>query len=93
MKYQILPYTEQKALELGVKVYASDNPKYKLEVYDWNGNFITYCGANGYYDYPHYLKDYGRGYANYRRKLYKQRHEKDRHKVGSRGYYADNLLW
>jgi hypothetical protein len=25
--------------------------------------------------------------------LYKGRHEKDRHIVGSAGYYADKILW
>jgi hypothetical protein len=91
--YNILPYTIQKAKELGVKVYPSDNPKYKLEIYDWNGQFITYAGAMGYSDFPHYIESHGKDYALKRRLLYKKRHEKDRHKLGSRGYYADQLLW
>lgn len=28
-----------------------------------------------------------------RRKLYKQRHEKDRHVIASSGYFADQILW
>jgi hypothetical protein len=49
-------------------------------------------------DYPTYLEKekkgyYEKGYANKRRKLYKERHEKDRHIVGSNGYYADKILW
>ena len=49
-------------------------------------------------DFPTYMEKekkgyYPKGYANYRRKLYKQRHEKDRKKVGSNGWYADKILW
>ncbi len=91
--YDILPYTYKKAKELGVKIFPSDNPKYKLEVYDWNGNFITYCGSPSYSDYPHYIEEKGKEYADERRRLYKIRHQKDRTKLGSRGYYADSLLW
>jgi hypothetical protein len=91
--YRITKYTLEKAKELGVQVFPSDNPKYKLEVYDYHGNFITYCGAAGYKDYPTYIAEKGTEYASNRRRLYKIRHEKDRHKLGSRGYYADQLLW
>jgi len=35
----------------------------------------------------------GKEYADERRRLYKMRHEKDRNKVGSPGFYADKLLW
>ena len=49
-------------------------------------------------DYPTYLDKeekgyYPKGYAKGRRKLYKQRHEKDRHKTGTNGWYADKILW
>jgi hypothetical protein len=91
--YHITDYTKQQAKRLGVQVFPSDNPKYKLEVYDKNGLFITYCGANGFKDFPTYVEEKGQEYAKRRRELYKIRHEKDRHKVGSRGYYADQLLW
>jgi hypothetical protein len=91
--YYILPYTYQRAKDLGVQVFPSDNPKYKIEVYDKDGIFITYAGAKGYSDFPHYIESHGETYANNRRRLYKIRHQKDRIKVGSRGYYADQLLW
>jgi hypothetical protein len=70
-----------------------DNPKYKLDIYDKNGEYITSCGAYGYKDYPTYIKERGLEYANRRRELYKIRHNKDRIVKGSRGYYADQLLW
>jgi hypothetical protein len=49
-------------------------------------------------DYPTYVEKekkgyYEKGHANKRRKLYKQRHNSDRHKVGSNGWYADKILW
>jgi len=91
--YHIADYTKKQAKRLGVQVFPSDNPKKKLEVYDKNGLFITYAGGKGYKDYPTYIAENGLECANKRRALYKQRHEKDRHKVGSAGYYADQLLW
>jgi len=50
-------------------------------------------GAVGYSDYPHYLIEKGKEYADTRRRLYKIRHEKDRKVRGSDGWYADKLLW
>jgi hypothetical protein len=49
-------------------------------------------------DYPTYLEKekkgyFPKGYAKERRRLYKQRHEKDRNKTGSNGWYADKILW
>lgn len=91
--YDILPYTYSKADRIGVKIFPSDNPKYKLEIYDKDGVFICYVGAAGYYDYPTYIKAYDKEYAEKRRVLYKKRHEKDRHVKGTKGWYADQLLW
>ena len=51
-------------------------------------------GAIVYMYYPSYIKSKGGGgYAEERRKLYKQRHNKDRNVKGSNGYYDDKLLW
>lgn len=93
----------KRAKELGVKVFPSDNPKYKLEVYDWHGNFICYVGSAGYSDFAHYMEmeKQGikpKGYANKRRRLYHIRHGKEPEKLGddylgSRAYYSANLLW
>jgi hypothetical protein len=91
--YHILPYTYSQADRIGVTIFPSDNPKYKLEIYDKDGVFLHYVGAAGYYDYPTYTKAYGKEYAEKRRVLYKKRHEKDRHVKGTKGWYADQLLW
>lgn len=91
-RYHILPYTYKRAKRLGVAISPSDNPKYKLRVTTKQGKTI-YCGALGYADYPTYIKTRGKKYAQTRRRLYKMRHERDRHQKGTRGWYADQLLW
>jgi hypothetical protein len=91
--YEITPYSYHQAKQLGVKIALSHNPKKKLDVFDWNGNFICSIGASGYGDFPTFYKEYGEQYALKKRQLYKKRHEKDRHKLGSPGYYSDNILW
>lgn len=90
--YTITQYTKNKAKKLGVTVKRSTNKKKKLDVFK-KGKKIATVGAMGYKDYPTYLKTEGKEKANKRRKAYKMRHEKDRHKKGSNGYYADQLLW
>jgi len=93
MTYEIQPYTYKQAKKLGVRVVPSLFTNKKIDVLDWNYNFICSVGASGYGDYPTYIETRGKEYADKRRMLYKKRHEKDRHIMGSKGYYADNLLW
>lgn len=90
--YQILPYTYKKAKALGVSIKPSTSKKKKIDVYK-KGRKVASVGGYGYGDYPTFIQNYGKHYANKKRRLYKQRHEKDRHKKGSAGYYADQLLW
>jgi hypothetical protein len=91
--YDILPYTYKRAKDLGVIIFPSDNPKYKLEIYDENGLFLFYGGSPKYSDYPHYIKSHGLKYANERRRLYRIRHAKEIANEGSRGWYIAHLLW
>lgn len=91
MPYKIQPYTLQKAKILGVTVQNSTNPKKKIDVFK-NGEKIASVGAIGYGDYPHYLLQ-DKKLAEEKRKAYKARHEKDRKKVGTNSYWADQLLW
>jgi hypothetical protein len=93
MTYNITNYTYKQANLLGVKVFPSENKRYKLDVYDLNGNYITSVGALGYKDYPTYINEKGIEYAEKRRRLYKIRHNKDRHVKYSKGWLADKLLW
>jgi hypothetical protein len=92
MSYIILPYTHTQADKLGVTVKPSTNKLKKIDVFK-DGKKVASVGAMGYLDYPYYIKKNGKEFADNRRKLYKQRHEKDRHIKGSAGYYADKLLW
>jgi hypothetical protein len=93
MPYTITAYTKKKAKELGVIVKPSKVKGKKIDVFNSKGEKIADIGALGMGDYPTYLKEKGKEYADARRKLYKQRHEKDRHVKNSDGWYADKLLW
>jgi ribosomal protein L7/L12 len=95
--YEITEYSKIRASKLGVDIKPSTNKNKKIDVYK-EGKKITSIGArkeNGtfYKDYPTYVKEKGKAYADERRKLYKQRHEKNRTKFGSRSWYADKILW
>lgn len=92
MKYKIKKYTFDKARELGVVVKPSKDPSKKIDVFINNSKLCS-IGAAGYGDYPTYLLEHGKAYADERRRLYKIRHIKDIGIVGSPGYYANLLLW
>ena len=92
--YTIKPYSFSQAKKLKVIIQPSQYKKYKIDVFDKKTKeYITSIGSSSYSDFPSYLETRGREYAENRRRLYKIRHEKDRHILNSRGYYADQLLW
>lgn len=93
MPYRITDYTKKQAAKHNVIVKPSKNPDKKIDVFDRDGNKLVSIGAAGMNDYPTYIRKKGKKYADERRRLYKQRHESDRHKRGSAGYWADKLLW
>ena len=90
--YSIKQYTREQAKKLGVEVKPSTSSKKKIDVFK-SGSKVASVGAIGYDDYPTFKDKYGKEYADERRRLYKMRHEKDRNKMGTPGYYADKLLW
>jgi hypothetical protein len=90
--YQISDYSLKQALKLGVTIKPSANKNKKIDVFK-DSKKVASIGAINYNDYPTYLKNNGLKYAKERRKLYKTRHERDRHQIGSNGYYADKILW
>jgi hypothetical protein len=90
--YEIQPYTKKQAKKLGVKVEPSLIPSKKIDIYQ-DGKLLASVGARGMKDYPTYIKERGLEYAEKRRALYKIRHKKDKDIVGSRGWFADQLLW
>lgn len=93
MSYTITRYTKQKAAKLGVIVKPSTVQGKKIDVFNKKGEKLASVGAIGYGDYPTFIKTKGKEYADVRRRMYKIRHQKDRHKRGTPGFYADKLLW
>jgi hypothetical protein len=90
--YEITKYTYSKAKKIGVTVKNSTVKNKKIDVFK-NDKKIASVGALGYEDYPTFMKTHGKEYAKKKRKAYKTRHNKDRHKYGTKGWYADKLLW
>jgi len=99
--YKITPYSKAQAKRLGVVIKVSQNAKKKIDVFDKKGKKLVSIGASGYLDYPNYIKKYTKEFgkkegmkkANAKRSLYKKRHERDRQKKGSAGFYGDQILW
>jgi hypothetical protein len=90
--YEIKEYSKIKAKQLGVQIKPSTRKDKKIDVFK-NNEKVASIGAKGYKDFPTYKKERGLAFAEERRRLYKERHEKDRHKKGSAGFYADKILW
>lgn len=92
MDYHITNYSYKRAKKLGVMIRPSTNKTKKVDVYKKNRK-IASIGAYGMNDYPTFMNKYGKKYAKTKRRLYKKRHERDRHRKGTPGYYADKILW
>lgn len=92
MAYKITQYTQKQAKKIGVVVKPSKNKGKKIDVYK-NGKKVASVGALGYGDYPTFIKTKGKKHADERRKAYKKRHQYNRTKKGTNGWYADQLLW
>ncbi len=89
--YKITKYSFEQAEKLGVQIKPSKNPKKKIDVYK-NNKLISSIGARGFMDYPNYLK-IDKEKAETKRKNYKARHQADRTKPNTPGYFADKILW
>ena len=92
MVYQIKAYSYEQAKKLNVEIKPSNKKDKKIDVYK-DKKYICSIGDIHYYDYPSYIENNGIKFANERRKLYKQRHNKDRNIKNSSGYFADKILW
>ena len=93
MIYDISPYSFKIAKKLKVIIKPSIKPKYKIDIFDRDNNYITSIGAKGYNDYELYLKNEGEAIAHKKRILYYGRHKKDLSVENSRGFYAWKILW
>ena len=91
MVYKITLYSYKKAEENNLNIVPSKKKNKKIDVYK-NGEYIASIGDVRYNDYPTYIKNDGKQYADERRKLYYKRHN-----ANSLKYSADNLakliLW
>lgn len=90
--YEIKEYSKIKAKQLGVQIKPSTRKDKKIDVFK-NNQKVASIGARGYKDFPTYKKEKGLAFAEERRRLYKIRHDDDRHKKGTAGFYADKILW
>jgi hypothetical protein len=90
--YIITRHTRTQAKRLGVTVARSTRKGKKIDVFR-DGKKIASVGALGYGDFPTFRRTRGATFADNKRRLYKMRHEKDRHVRDSAGFYADQLLW
>ena len=90
--YKIRNYTRRRAKQIGVKIKLSTNKTKKIDVYN-DARKIASVGANGMNDFPTYIQTKGLKFAKTRRRLYRIRHNKDRHVKWSNGWLADKLLW
>ena len=90
--YTIKPRQKRAAKRLGVTIKPSTTANKKLDVYK-DDKKISSIGDINYNDYATYIKSNGLKYADNRKRLYKIRHEKTRKVVGSKSYYADQILW
>jgi len=91
--YHIKNYSYNQAEKLGVKIVSSHKKGKKIDVLDWNGNYICSIGDIHYKDYPTYIEERGLAYANQRRRLYHIRHKHEKGELGSPSYYAKRILW
>ena len=90
MVYTITNYSKQKAKEYDVIIKPSKKKNKKIDIYKGD-KLIASIGQKGFSDYPTYMIEEGKEYADKRRKLYKQRHRKDLH--SGNGMWADRILW
>jgi len=90
--YKIKKYTYEQAKKYNVEVRPSKLKNKKIDVYK-NNIKVASIGDINYLDYPSYLENKGKEYADERRRLYQLRHAKDKKVVNSPGYWASILLW
>ena len=80
-----LQKAKHNARKLGVTVRASTRKNKKLDVL-LDGKLLHSIGDTRYADYLTHGDEE-------RQRLYKRRHDKHRHKVGSASWYSDQILW
>ena len=90
--YKISDYSKKQAEKLNVTIKPSQKKDKKIDVIK-NGHVIASIGNKNYKDYPTYIIENGKTYADKRRKLYKLRHKNDIHIKNTPGFFAGRILW
>ena len=85
-KYNIKQYSYAQAKKFCVNINLSKTPNKQIDIYK-DGIYICSIGDNEMMDYPSYIIDDGKKYADERRRLYHIIHKQDS-KVGTKGWYA-----
>jgi hypothetical protein len=92
MSYKITDYSYKQAKKLGVQIRPSVNKNKKIDVFK-NDVKIASIGDIRFLDFPTYIEEKGKKYADSRRKLYRIRHKNDINVKNSNGYFSARLLW
>ena len=88
--YNITDYSFEKAAELGLTIKPSTRKGKKIDVYK-DDDYLVSIGSIKNFDYPTYVLEKGKAYAEKRKALYHQRHRKDfKH---FKGFVAMYILW
>ena len=88
--YEIKQYSFKKADELSLNIKASTRKGYKIDVYKGE-DYLTSIGDINYKDYPTYVLENGKEYAEKRKRMYHLRHKKDLKHF--RGFLSMYILW
>ena len=92
--YHLRPYHKLKARQLGVIIRPATKSPFKIDVFSRDtGEYITSIGDRKYKDFIMYAEEDGYDVAERRQALYHKRHGKTAQVVGSRSYFAKNILW
>ncbi len=94
--YNITDYTKQRAKLLGVTVKPSKMKNKKIDIF-LKSNKIASIGDIRYKDYPTYINERGKYYADKRRESYYKRHAHeavyDKEGNITNSFFAKFLLW
>ena len=88
--YNITDYSYAKAAELGLTIKPSTRKGKKIDVYK-DDDYLVSIGSIKNFDYPTYVLEKGKAYAEKRKALYHQRHRKDLKHF--KGFVAMYILW
>jgi hypothetical protein len=96
MTYQITSRQRANARRLGVSIKPSTVKGKKIDVFKGTGKDkkkVASIGALGMMDFDKWKAKEGIEKAKKRQKAFKSRFSKQRVKVGTPAYYADQILW